>query len=63
MIRFQVITSLLGLSSIGLSHGLLSFVMLFFCSGGKVQGQCTKTVAERVVAMLAASLFVSASVL
>ena len=34
-----------------------------FFSGGEVLGQCTKAVAERVVAMLAASLFVSASVL
>ena len=63
LIRFQVTTALSGLSSIGLPHGLFCLVKINFVSGGKVQGQCTKAVAERVVAMLAASLFVSASVL
>ena len=63
LIRFQVTTALLGLSSIGLSHGLFALVNMNFLSGGKVQGQCTKAVAERVVVMLAASLFVSTSVL
>ena len=63
VIRFQVTTALLGLSSIGLSHGLFSLVSMNFLSGGKVQGQCTKAVAESVVVMLVASLFVSTSVL
>ena len=63
LIRFQVTTALLGLSSIGLTHGLFSSVNMNFVSGGQVQGQCTKADAESVVVMLAASLFVSTSVL
>ena len=63
LLRLQVTTALLGLSSIGLSHGLFSLVNMNFLSGGKVQSQCTKAVAESVVVMLAASLFVSTSVL
>ena len=63
LLRFQVTTALLGLSSIGSSHGLFSLVNINFLSGGKVQNQCTKAVAESVVVMLAASLFVSTSVL
>ena len=63
LLRFQVTTALLGLSSIGSSHGLFSLVNINFLSGGKVQNQCTKAVAESVVVMLAASLFVSTRVL
>ena len=63
LLRLQVTTALLGLSSIGSSHGLFSLVNMNFLSGAKVQNQCTKAVAESVVVMLAASLFVSASVL
>ena len=63
LIRFQVTTALLGLSSIGLTHGLFSSVNMNFLFGGKLQGQCTKAVAESVVVMLAASLFVSRSLL
>ena len=63
LFRFQVTTTLVGLAVIGLSHGLVSLVTMNFLSGGEVQGQCTKAVAESVVVMLAASLFVSTSVL
>ena len=63
LLRFQVTTALLGLSSSGLSHGLFSLVNMNVLSGAKVQNDCTKAVAESVVVMLAASLFVSTSVL
>ena len=63
LIRFQVTTALLGLSSTGLSHGRFSSVHMNCLFGGKVPGQCTIAVAESVVVMLAASLFVSTSVL
>ena len=63
LFRFQVTTALVGLSSIGLSDGLVSLVTIIFLSGGEVQGQCTKAVAQSVVVMLAASLFVSTSLL
>ena len=63
LLRLQVTPALLGLSSIGSSHGLFSLVNMNFLSGAKVQNQCTKAVAESVVVMLAASLFVSTSVL
>ena len=62
LIRFQVTTALSGLSSIGLSHWFF-FNEYDFFSGGGVQGQCAKAVDESVVVMLAASLFVSTSVL
>ena len=60
---FQVTIALLGLSSICLGHGVFSLVNMSFLSGGKVQCQCTKAVAESFVLMLAASLFVSRSLL
>ena len=62
-LRFQVTIALLGLSSIWLAHGVFSLVNMSFLSGGKVQCQCTKAVAESFVFMLAASLFVSRSLL
>ena len=63
LIRFQVTTALLGISSIGLTHGRSSLVNMNFVSGGQVQVQCTKADAQSVFVMPAASLFVSTNVL
>ena len=60
-LRFQVTIALLSLSPIWLVQGVVSLVN--FLSGGKVQCQCTKAVAESFVSMLAASVFVSRSLL
>ena len=62
-LHFQVTIALSGLSSIWLAHGVFSLVNLSFLSGGKVQSQYTKAVVESFVFMLAASLFVSRSLL
>ena len=65
LFRFQVTTALVGLSSIG--YWVVAWSCFFsdyeFSFWREGQGQCMKAVAESVVVMLAASLFVSTSVL